>query len=102
MPDLYEMEHESEVQMVLDHFRSLLAPSVGVTNTGNQMILRTYMGSGLAINPRLVQIHAIITSVKTPSESMENQAQRERFEALKEKYKIPSSELHYAEYGVAK
>lgn len=97
MPDIYEMKHTGEVTEVLEHFRRSLASVFGVTLTGNRLTLRTYWKG------ELVDVHAAILSVTTPSEAKDYSRQADEYQAIIEKYKKKapylSAELYHLEHG---
>lgn len=97
MPDIYEMEHKGEVAEVLEHFRRTLANSFGVTLTGNRLTIRTYWKG------ELVDVHAAILSVTTPTEAKDVTRQANEYRAIIDKYKKKApyldAELFHLEHG---
>lgn len=80
MPDIYEMEHAPEVNAVLEDLRKKIAQSVGVTLNGNRLTCRWYHDG------KLVDVHAVILNVSTPTEVRERESLRDRVADLMAKY----------------
>lgn len=93
MTDIYEMQHQPDVEQVIEDMRKGLAHRFGVTVSGNRCTLRWYMDS------HLVQVHMVITDVTTPNEAQEDMVRLNRMQALFKKYPDLQEELYYVEHG---
>ena len=94
---LYKTLPDAEVDRVLEVLRQKISQVAGVTLNGNRLTVRWNMDG------ELVDVHMIVESVTTPTESSEHMEKVRRHEDLLNKYKrkFPElgGELFYAENG---
>jgi len=90
---LYDINLSKEADGQLEEMRKKIAKEFGVTLKGNRLTLRWN------VEDQLVDVHMVIESMTTRSESQELRNKSERFRELYQQYPDLASDLYYAETG---